>query len=914
MLFAVMFACLTFGFVGCNGSEDDEDAGRVNPRIIVETEKLEFPLEIYSNYKMPYAGVYYENLDRVDGVEVRMSLQDPFGDYIYEKTLNYEVMEFFFPGSYQLIYSAEGCKDTVVVINVCEVLDTPYNFILNDNTLTWDAVSNAGGYEVTVNGEEAVYTEAASFTSDIFSKEGFYVGITAKGDNKTWMDSPMSRYENRIPLQEGEWASFNNPCYEFDIVQAKPSNLNAAPAEIEYLTEEECDGSTGGALRFLMRSGDYGTGLFCLNLKNTIDKEEDFDGIEIRFKLDSKNYIWSEDETTTRLLLGVPNADERRIERGMYLYESYNDEWQILQLPKSIVSDFHGLDYLQFSLFNMTRSSGTGYLYLDYVRAYKGNLDAPTNVGISGDKLTWDDVANTAEYVISVDKTDNANSALERKLYYAKQSEIALADLGIDPTASTQQYEIKVRSISSVASKGASGWSEKLVKRAELLENEVSLMDNAIYALDVVNPVLNDGKTALTHMWRTEYEQTAGADGGYAIRLAMNAHGTYGTFSAFTVNLTKPLNLENGYDCISLRFKLEDCNYTSLKTLGIQLVGSDTIDQNYKGTLYRQIVKVGEWTEFQISMSDLKAYYETGDTKLTFAFVNTVENKGGKTVYLKVALDHLRYYKTLEAPENVRVESGMLKWDAVDGASGYTVSINGEEVKGVTGNSYDLSALTGSFTFKVRAESNTAGIVASPYGNAASYELLAKEQLASFNTADYTENFIAGNPNITDSSIQTEWRSDRDPVFNAGIGDGGAVNINPRPNAIGASKIFIFTVKLEKAIDLTSNDGIKVKFLVEWYSSNGATDKSYFTLLHATDKTHADYTTEMTATDSVSVEVIQDGTKTNFQTITLTAADLKALGYKDGDTTLTFGIWVPNAVVSGGSACIWFDDVSYYNE
>ena len=126
-LFALLVAivtCLTFGLVACAGDEGND--GRVNPRIVLETDQFEVALDMFDSmdYQAPYAGVYYENLDRVDGVEVTASLKDFTGNYVYENELDYvnKIKIPSFTGKYELIYSAEGCADEVITIYVCERL------------------------------------------------------------------------------------------------------------------------------------------------------------------------------------------------------------------------------------------------------------------------------------------------------------------------------------------------------------------------------------------------------------------------------------------------------------------------------------------------------------------------------------------------------------------------------------------------------------------------------------------------------------------------------------------------------------------------------------------------------------------------------------------------------------------------
>ena len=910
-LLVAMLACLTFGLVACG--QDEDEAGRVNPRIVVETDQTELALDILeSDYTMPFAGVYYENLDRVDGVEVRMSLLDPTGSYIYENTLDYLTVRFPFTGKYELIYSAEGCEDFKITIYVCDRLEMGVDFTLTGNTLSWEPVFGASGYEVTVNGKEPTFTEEASFTSEIFAEQGFYVGVTAKGDNKVWIDSYMESYENRIPLQAGELAAFNNPCYALDIVPATPNTLNAPPSEIAYLTEEECAGSTGGAVRMLMKSGEYGTGLFRVKLQTTIDKEEEFDGMEVRFKLDSKSYIYESDgNDPTRFILAQPAADERRVGRGTHVYAGQNDCWQVVKIPKSAVEDFDGLKYLQFSLYNMTRSGGSGYLYLDYIHLYKDEVATPTGLAISEDKLTWTAVENARQYIVSVDKTENGMAEIESGYYYSNTAEIALTDIGVDVASETQQYKIKVMAVSDTASLGSSAWSEELAKRGTLAKNEVAAFDNALCATDITPPLLNEGTKTFSHLFWTGYEPVSGADGGYAVRLSMTAQSTYGTFSCFTVHLNKPLDLESEYDCVILRFKVEFTNYNNLDALSFQLVGSKQDNQNYNnGTNFRKPVKVGEWMEYQLTMDDLKTYYETGDTALSFQFTTTEANKSGSTVYSILALDYIRYYNSVAIPTNLRIEDKTLKWDAVENAGGYTVNINGVAYSGITETSYDLSGLTGANTLQVLAESAVSELASSVYSDPAYYEVLDENQLSTFNHKGYINKIVGGNPNTTNAQTTAEIRT---ADFDETIGTNGAVGLKLRADVSSwrsSGFSHIVTVTLEKPLDLTNNAGIKINFLAEWVTNPSATTEMRFMVLHAT-LIDMDYRAGEAKAGYVVVKA--DATKTNFQSLVVTTEQLKAIGYKDGDTYLTLNLWTNGDTKpgTGGSAYLWLDDISY---
>lgn len=262
----------------------------------------------------------------------------------------------------------------------------------------------------------------------------------------------------------------------------------------------------------------------------------------------------------------------------------------------------------------------------------------------------------------------------------------------------------------------------------------------------------------------------------------------------------------------------------------------------------------------------------------------------------------------LSPVENLKLTGSTLTWDAVEGAAGYEICVNGGESVIVEDESYTLEG-DGSFLVSVAANGDEKSFVDSEQVRV---EKLASNQLATFNTVNYMSEVVPGNPNVTSDQIKTEWRPGKIMKFDGALGENGALNIQPLASPIGGQKLFIFTVNLQQAIDYTNYDAMKVRFLVEWISQNEGGQKAYFTVLHANDATHSSYKTEIKGEGPLSIEIKQDtenGPKTDFQTLTLMKSDLEALGYAQGATTVTFGIWA-EAVSTAGSACTWLDDVS----
>ncbi|MBQ7237103.1 MAG: hypothetical protein IJX03_08145 [Clostridia bacterium] len=330
LLIAIM--CFSVGIVGC---------GKTDARIVIQTDATELVFARGDGYTTPIAGVFDSNLDRIDGVQVAVKAYNAKGDLVEESEPSEQVyLSFYSLGKWKIEYVAyrDGKKASdiptkSITAYVCSRLTAPKNFTVDGDTLTWSAINNASSYEVTVNGGDPVEVNGTSFTSEIFSKVGFYVGVTAKGDNRNYVDSNMATYRNRTPLADGVLMAFDDPNYELDVRTAVDSKITLAPDEIEWLSEEEVAGSTGGALKLRVRSGNYGWGVFKILLPEMIKldtNDTSWSGMEVRFKVDSKT--WRDD---TWFFVNQPAGYGNKAEFGMHITEAQNDQWHVLQLDKS---------------------------------------------------------------------------------------------------------------------------------------------------------------------------------------------------------------------------------------------------------------------------------------------------------------------------------------------------------------------------------------------------------------------------------------------------------------------------------------------------------------------------------------------------------------------------------------------------
>ena len=195
-----------------------------------------------------------------------------------------------------------------------------------------------------------------------------------------------------------------------------------------------------------------------------------------------------------------------------------------------------------------------------------------------------------------------------------------------------------------------------------------------------------------------------------------------------------------------------------------------------------------------------------------------------------------------------------------------------------------------------------------------------KETATGATLEDFNEAYDANNPNVVagfsgytdDSNIPTAWHTSQPtPGFNADLGNGGAAYIRVLPTN---NQKLIFTVNFGSALNLDNNAGVKVTLAIQWISG------SYNTSARLAVGNVSNPASSLTTAPTDSTKIVrvpnseQVGENMNFVTVYFTAAELKALGYTNESTSLTFILWNETATLySGASAGIWLDDISYFN-
>lgn len=238
-------------------------------------------------------------------------------------------------------------------------------------------------------------------------------------------------------------------------------------------------------------------------------------------------------------------------------------------------------------------------------------------------------------------------------------------------------------------------------------------------------------------------------------------------------------------------------------------------------------------------------------------------------------------------------------WGEVTNATGYFVGFSGEVVHVIGGTAVPVSAFG-----KIATPVDGVSVIAygngvnNTYGEVVSGSVLLTE-LANFSDADNgAVNYVQGVKN-------NKFRED--PTY---VDDTVkfAAYLDSYDNTWSVN-LSAFQVELPKGLDVSKN-GIVVR--VNIYDHSGSVSPTHVAMLPNVDKAEWDAIEDITTLPNT--EFTAKGT---WMELKVSSADLTTLGYANGDTTLSFGGWVKNAIAqNGGGAGIWYqlDEISYYSE
>jgi hypothetical protein len=401
-------------------------------------------------------------------------------------------------------------------------LSPPTNVKISGTTVTWNAVPNSNGYEITVTDKkgnivsggtvDSNFTSYNLWTQDLTPGD-YSVTVKAFGDGMNFRDSEPSESVTFtvVPLPQ-----LNAP----ENVQIKGTTLSW----------DEVTDATGYTVTFISLFGNFGTGYLA--------------------------------DSTTFDLLTVD------LEPGTYLV--------------TVTANGDGIKY---------RNSEPSTAEVTYTIAQLPPLNPPQQVEINGTNLSWDPVQNARGYTVTV--SDQSGDVLRVQDVPSNVTSFDLSTLNLD----TGTYFITVKAKGSRATNGDSEQSE--AKRYTVVDHRTPL--------DVPNNVHIDGTTL-------KWDAVQNAE-------------------SYEVTITD----KDG--------KVVDTQYTGTAT-------------SFDLTTLNLILDSGTYNLTVTAIGDGNTYRDS--------------EPSNAVTYTVVQLPKLN------APENVRIAGTMLTWDEVTGATGYMVTVTGQ--------------------------------------------------------------------------------------------------------------------------------------------------------------------------------------------------------------------------------------------
>ncbi len=346
------------------------------------------------------------------------------------------------------------------------------------------------------------------------------------------------------------------------------------------------------------------------------------------------------------------------------------------------------------------------------------------------------------------------------------------------------------------------------------------------------------------------------------------------------------------------------------------------------------VVTAGEWIEWYIPNDKLDVFYNAGDYKLVFvlAATNGWQNTQRRTA--NFVLDDISYYGVGTPTNVVLSDEKVLSWDAVDGATGYVIDVNGETIE-TTATSYNLSAnLTVDAEIKVKAVKDSES---SEYSEVVYYYAPSGFPMT-FKDDTYINRVLIGDEGDiktyskdSEMSIPSGFIYTKEYVSSVEGAEDGALRILPvvaRYKSWSTSaRLALFTIVLPEELNTNTTDGnlgVSIRIKLGDIVAGGATAYSgsqaseYYLCLVSNDETITDSIYRMNSNQLITnrIPYLEVTDKDTFVTWNLDFATLLARGYDNGATEITFGILTETAVTSGKGYCIetWLDELAYYKE
>ena len=325
--------------------------------------------------------------------------------------------------SYQIRITAIGNGSTIITGIVSEIakekLGQPQNVSISAGVITWDAVSNASGYDLYLNNDLTPFTSVSLTSYTLTSAVEFNVGqnfirVVATGSDDYNLDSDPGSLE--ITKLDVPVLSTTNG----NIAWSAVSNATQYSLQLTPQNEQSIDFAFNNTTFSLALGSEYAAGNYSVTMQalgNNADILDSDLSVSTAFVKNSAPIITS--VTENGVLSWQSGEYGQASAYQVYIYDSTAlsqvQTFTTTQTSYNVSSYLSELDYgrYYFAVQSLNRLSSQAYLNSEIgekVTTYK--LNSPTGMGITGGMLSWNSAtsvidgvsfAERIQYVVQID-------------------------------------------------------------------------------------------------------------------------------------------------------------------------------------------------------------------------------------------------------------------------------------------------------------------------------------------------------------------------------------------------------------------------------------------------------------------------------------------------------------------------------
>lgn len=592
-------------------------------------------------------------------------------------------------------------------------LAAPTNAQIEDRVLTFDSVTGAQAYTIMIVNNETQETSyrnvnASSSLVTVDLWDGYVPGqyniyIKAVGDNRTTLDSAYSTEFAVDKLSQPQNLQINNGILTWDSVDRATGYVLSIQYNGQTTLEENIPLPTFDFASKYINAGEYYIQVMATG--------SEIDGVNRFVNSDYSTVL------TVNVLAAPTNIS---IRTNLVFWDNVElstgylvllDESQTMPIQENNYISFQNTDTQTFVAKNYSfkvRAVGNGTNIVDSQYSTTFNFKKlstiqPEYVTLSGSIVSWASVADAVVYYVYV------NGAT---------SPVAVSGTTIDFGADTYaegEYSITVQAIST-ANNAVNGEQSSPITFTKLPAPSNFRVDNGVLTYSMPDGSsyygynLRVGRTEYTNIVdeSLHFDQYIADDGNTTVSLQAVGDGQ----STISSNYSASINIHKISSAVNLAIENGILVWDSVSGATTYQINVDLTDN--EGQSYTQTMEVDADEPTMVNLMTDELFSTAGVYAITMKVIGATTDVSDLSLTYDVNSKVSVPVNTrkLQDIETLRVQSGVIVWDAVVGAVDYEIFLDGVS-RGPqgTGTSYTVEGSAGAHTVRVYARGNNSSVL-----------------------------------------------------------------------------------------------------------------------------------------------------------------------------------------------------------